>query len=114
MTNGTGVDASRKYPAITRRVEMLGQLNDRLTTARSNWDRQVIKELAIEYESIGCPHKAEQIRMELRGIRRRRVTGYASGTKRLEARKSNNTLDAQRKENHEQETCTTKRNPRMA
>jgi hypothetical protein len=86
IINGTGVQLSRKYPAITRRVEMLGKLNDRLRDARNNRDRQELKKLVKEYAAMGLPHKAEEIRLDLQGLRRQRTMGYASGTKRAGAR----------------------------
>jgi hypothetical protein len=86
IINGTGVRLSRKYPAITIRVEMLGRLNDRLRDARNNRDRQALKKLVKEYEDMGLPHKAEEIRLDLQGLRKPRVMGYASGSKRAGAR----------------------------
>jgi predicted DNA-binding helix-hairpin-helix protein len=78
--NGTAVEDSRKYPAINRRIEQLGQLNDRHTAALNRADRQALKELAIEYEAMECPRRAAEIRDQAKGIRKnRKVMGYASG-----------------------------------
>jgi hypothetical protein len=84
MTNGTGVTENRKYPAITRRVNKLGELNDRLNFARSNRNRSELEKIAGEYEEMGLPHKAAEIRLDLQGLRRQRVIGYASGTRRAQ------------------------------
>lgn len=47
-----------------KRIEMLGELNDRHKRAFVNRDRQALTEIAIEYDTINCPRLANHIRAE--------------------------------------------------
>ncbi len=52
-----------------RQIAMLGEMNDRRILAIANRDRQALRELAIEYDGIGCPRKAAAIRAEATCLR---------------------------------------------
>ncbi len=70
---------SKAAPAIDRRtclreythrqIAMLGEMNDRHILAIANRDRQALRELAIEYDGIGCPRLANAIRAEATCLR---------------------------------------------
>ncbi len=70
---------SKSAPAIDRRtclreythrqIAMLGEMNDRHILAVANRDRQALRELASEYDGIGCPRLAAEIRTEAKTIR---------------------------------------------
>ena len=64
----TSGPSSKKFPAIYRRVEMLGRLNDRHKQALGAGDRQALVELAGEYAEIGCPRLANEIVAEADGL----------------------------------------------
>jgi hypothetical protein len=59
-------------PEIMGRIRMLGEMNERHIRALGSQDKQVLKELAAEYDAICCPHKAQVIRTQARAIRKRR------------------------------------------
>jgi hypothetical protein len=65
--------ATKKFPAINQRIEILGQMNDRHIQASGNQDKQALRDLANEYKAIGCPRLAEEIKTEAKAIRRKRV-----------------------------------------
>jgi hypothetical protein len=61
MTNGTGVATSRKYPAITIRVEILGKLNEAYQDALNHDDMPALIQIAARYAEAGCPRRANEI-----------------------------------------------------
>jgi hypothetical protein len=70
--------ATKKFPAINRRIEILGQMNDRRAQASGNQDKQALRDLANEYKEMGCPRLAEEIKTEAKAIKRRRTAGPAA------------------------------------
>jgi len=66
-------------PEIKRNIEKLGQLNDRYEIASAAQDRKQLRQLANEYEQIGCPRKANEIREEARAIRRKKAHTTTKG-----------------------------------
>lgn len=63
---------SKTAPEIRQAVEMLGLMNDRHDEALGNQDKKTLRALAKEYEAIGCPRLASEIRTEARSLRRTR------------------------------------------
>jgi hypothetical protein len=60
--------ASKKYPAINKRIEVLGKLNDRRLKARGAGDRWALIEVSYGYAEIGCPRMASEILTEAEGL----------------------------------------------
>ncbi len=64
--------SQKKFPAINRRIEMLGQMDDRHKEALGAGNRQALLELAAEYIMLGdhggCPALARQITNEAENL----------------------------------------------
>jgi hypothetical protein len=64
VNNPKWTDKPSKTQAINRRVELLGDMDDRYKALRGAGDRDGLRELADEYEKLKCPNTADQIRYE--------------------------------------------------
>ena len=64
LGNPKWTEKKDKARDITRRVEMLGSLDDRRNEYLGAGDRGALIELAGEYVLIGCPRRANEIILE--------------------------------------------------
>lgn len=68
---------SKTAPQIKAAIDVLGRMNDRHLLALANRDKQALKKLADEYETLGrhggCPTLANIIRTEAKAIRTRTI-----------------------------------------
>lgn len=64
--------SSKKFPEINKRIEILGDMNDRHKVAMGSRDKRALRQLAKEYQDLGCVTLANEIRAEARAMRRRR------------------------------------------
>ena len=71
------VKRGKEELSIKKRIAMLGDMNDRYVMALNNRDKAALNELAAEYESLGCPRLANEIRAEAKAIRRKRAAAHA-------------------------------------
>jgi hypothetical protein len=62
--------ASKKMPEVNKRIEILGQLNDRHKEATGAQDWKALRDLAAEYDAMKCPRLAEEIRAEAKATRK--------------------------------------------
>jgi hypothetical protein len=61
---------SRDNRTIQLRIEAIGKLNDRRIEARNNRDKIALRQIATEYEEMGMPRMAGEVRAEAKAIRR--------------------------------------------
>ena len=64
VNNPKWTETPSKAKAINKRVEMLGDMDDRYKALRGAGDVVGLKKLADEYEKLKCPNTADQIRYE--------------------------------------------------
>lgn len=58
--------SARLDPAITERIERLGELNDTFKQALGARDKKTLRDLAKQYQQIGCPRLAGAVRRQAR------------------------------------------------
>ena len=69
---------SKTAPEIKAKIAILGDMNDRHKEATGSQDKQALRALANEYEAIGCPRLANEIRDEAKGIRKRKRVDHTA------------------------------------